>query len=92
MKISEHLTALGKILEFSLFGALQPALALSMWSVKLIEYVDYNALFATFCRGCNLRVEAGDQYIEALGASWHDNCFTCAVSVKTNKIFTNIKN
>lgn len=39
---------------------------------------DYNALFATFCRGCSLRVEAGDQYIEALGSSWHDNCFTCA--------------
>jgi hypothetical protein len=39
---------------------------------------DYNVLFATFCRGCSLRVEAGDQYIEALGASWHDNCFTCA--------------
>lgn len=39
---------------------------------------DYNQLFATFCRGCNMRVEAGDQYIEALGHSWHDNCFTCS--------------
>ncbi|CAG5112234.1 Oidioi.mRNA.OKI2018_I69.chr2.g6473.t1.cds [Oikopleura dioica] len=39
---------------------------------------DYNQLFATFCRGCNMRVEAGDQYIEALGESWHDNCFTCS--------------
>jgi len=39
---------------------------------------DYNKIFATFCRGCDLRVEAGDQYIEALGHSWHDNCFTCA--------------
>ena len=30
-----------------------------------------------------MRVEAGDQYIEALGHSWHDNCFTCAVSELT---------
>lgn len=38
----------------------------------------YNQMFATFCKGCNMRVEAGDQYIEALGESWHDNCFTCS--------------
>ena len=45
-----------------------------------VVFSDYNKIFATFCRGCDLRVEAGDQYIEALGHSWHDNCFTCAVS------------
>ncbi|KAJ8287265.1 hypothetical protein GJAV_G00049570 [Gymnothorax javanicus] len=40
---------------------------------------DYNALFATTCHGCDFAIEPGDQFLEALGRSWHDTCFVCAV-------------
>ncbi len=52
--------------------------------------IDYNQMFATFCKGCNMRVEAGDQYIEALGESWHDNCFTCSVRVFLKAILASL--
>lgn len=41
---------------------------------------DYVALFSTKCHGCDFPVEAGDKFIEALGHTWHDTCFVCAVS------------
>ncbi|XP_017937046.1 LIM domain-binding protein 3-like [Manacus vitellinus] len=40
---------------------------------------DYIALFSTKCHGCDYPVEAGDKFIEALGHTWHDTCFICAV-------------
>nr|DBA15368.1 TPA: hypothetical protein GDO54_004593 [Pyxicephalus adspersus] len=40
---------------------------------------DYVALFSTKCHGCDFPVEAGDKFIEALGHTWHDSCFICAV-------------
>ncbi|XP_041123436.1 LIM domain-binding protein 3-like [Polyodon spathula] len=40
---------------------------------------DYVALFSTKCHGCDFPVEAGDKFIEALGQTWHDSCFVCAV-------------
>ncbi|XP_059496238.1 LIM domain-binding protein 3 isoform X5 [Stegostoma tigrinum] len=40
---------------------------------------DYIALFSTKCHGCDFPVEAGDKFIEALGYTWHDTCFICAV-------------
>ncbi|XP_075073120.1 LIM domain-binding protein 3 isoform X6 [Mixophyes fleayi] len=40
---------------------------------------DYVALFSTKCHGCDFPVEAGDKFIEALGHTWHDTCFICAV-------------
>ncbi|KAM6996896.1 LIM domain-binding protein 3a isoform 2-T4 [Tautogolabrus adspersus] len=40
---------------------------------------DYIALFSTKCHGCDFPVEAGDKFIEALGHTWHDTCFVCAV-------------
>uniref|UniRef100_A0A671YJP1 LIM domain binding 3a n=1 Tax=Sparus aurata TaxID=8175 RepID=A0A671YJP1_SPAAU len=40
---------------------------------------DYVALFSTKCHGCDFPVEAGDKFIEALGHTWHDTCFVCAV-------------
>ncbi|XP_043912530.1 LIM domain-binding protein 3 isoform X4 [Protopterus annectens] len=40
---------------------------------------DYVALFSTKCHGCDFPVEAGDKFIEALGYTWHDTCFICAV-------------
>ncbi|XP_034777761.2 LIM domain-binding protein 3-like [Acipenser ruthenus] len=40
---------------------------------------DYIALFSTKCHGCDFPVEAGDKFIEALGQTWHDSCFVCAV-------------
>ncbi|KAM8923830.1 LIM domain-binding protein 3 isoform 3-T3 [Pelodytes ibericus] len=40
---------------------------------------DYVTLFSTKCHGCDFPVEAGDKFIEALGHTWHDSCFICAV-------------
>ncbi|XP_069466873.1 LIM domain-binding protein 3 isoform X3 [Ambystoma mexicanum] len=40
---------------------------------------DYITLFSTKCHGCDFPVEAGDKFIEALGHTWHDSCFICAV-------------
>ncbi|XP_015002570.3 LIM domain-binding protein 3 isoform X9 [Macaca mulatta] len=40
---------------------------------------DYINLFSTKCHGCDFPVEAGDKFIEALGHTWHDTCFICAV-------------
>ncbi|XP_078499420.1 LIM domain-binding protein 3 isoform X2 [Lissotriton helveticus] len=40
---------------------------------------DYIALFSTKCHGCDFPVEAGDKFIEALGHTFHDTCFICAV-------------
>ncbi len=44
---------------------------------------DYIALFSTKCHGCDFPVEAGDKFIEALGHTWHDTCFICAVGSKS---------
>ncbi|XP_030046565.1 PDZ and LIM domain protein 5 isoform X2 [Microcaecilia unicolor] len=41
--------------------------------------MDYYSLFGTMCRGCDFPIEAGDRFLEALGATWHDTCFVCAV-------------
>ncbi|XP_029453526.1 PDZ and LIM domain protein 5 isoform X11 [Rhinatrema bivittatum] len=41
--------------------------------------MDYYSLFGTMCHGCEFPIEAGDRFLEALGATWHDTCFVCAV-------------
>ncbi|XP_051542017.1 PDZ and LIM domain protein 5b isoform X1 [Myxocyprinus asiaticus] len=40
---------------------------------------DYYTLFGTSCHGCDFPIEAGDKFLEALGFTWHDTCFVCAV-------------
>ncbi|XP_069042997.1 PDZ and LIM domain protein 5a isoform X4 [Lepisosteus oculatus] len=40
---------------------------------------DYYNLFGTSCHGCDFPIEAGDKFLEALGYTWHDTCFVCAV-------------
>ncbi|XP_048090210.1 PDZ and LIM domain protein 5b isoform X1 [Alosa alosa] len=40
---------------------------------------DYYELFGTSCHGCDFPIEAGDKFLEALGFTWHDTCFVCAV-------------
>ncbi|XP_049326660.1 PDZ and LIM domain protein 5a [Astyanax mexicanus] len=40
---------------------------------------DYYGLVGAGCHGCDFRIEAGDKFIEALGFTWHDTCFVCAV-------------
>ncbi|KAI3361791.1 hypothetical protein L3Q82_002132 [Scortum barcoo] len=40
---------------------------------------DYINLFGTNCHGCDFPIEAGDKFLEALGFTWHDTCFVCAV-------------
>ncbi|XP_069486656.1 PDZ and LIM domain protein 5 isoform X2 [Ambystoma mexicanum] len=40
---------------------------------------DYYSLFGTMCRGCEFPIEAGDRFLQALGSTWHDTCFVCAV-------------
>ncbi|XP_017291245.1 PDZ and LIM domain protein 5b isoform X3 [Kryptolebias marmoratus] len=40
---------------------------------------DYYAMFGTNCHGCDFPIEAGDKFLDALGFTWHDTCFVCAV-------------
>uniref|UniRef100_A0A8C5M0C5 PDZ and LIM domain protein 7 n=1 Tax=Leptobrachium leishanense TaxID=445787 RepID=A0A8C5M0C5_9ANUR len=40
---------------------------------------DYEKMFGTKCRGCDFKIDAGDRFLEALGYSWHDSCFVCAI-------------
>ncbi|XP_035999674.1 PDZ and LIM domain protein 5 isoform X1 [Fundulus heteroclitus] len=40
---------------------------------------DFYNLFGTSCHGCEFPIEAGDKFLEALGYTWHDTCFVCAV-------------
>ncbi|XP_067088182.1 PDZ and LIM domain protein 5-like [Osmerus mordax] len=44
---------------------------------------DYYNLFGTGCHGCEFPIEAGDRFLEALGHTWHDTCFACAVCCTT---------
>ncbi|XP_044052671.1 PDZ and LIM domain protein 5a isoform X16 [Siniperca chuatsi] len=44
---------------------------------------DFYSLFGTGCHGCEFPVEAGDKFLEALGYTWHDTCFVCAVCCTT---------
>ncbi|XP_077378680.1 PDZ and LIM domain protein 5a isoform X3 [Festucalex cinctus] len=44
---------------------------------------DFYSLFGTGCHGCEFPIEAGDKFLEALGYTWHDNCFVCAVCCTT---------
>lgn len=49
------------------------------WALPLLA--DYEKMFGTKCRGCDFKIDAGDRFLEALGFSWHDTCFVCAVSL-----------
>lgn len=40
---------------------------------------DYYNLFGACCHGCDFPIEAGDKFLDALGFTWHDTCFVCAV-------------
>ncbi|XP_029018366.1 PDZ and LIM domain protein 5a isoform X1 [Betta splendens] len=40
---------------------------------------DFYTLFGTGCHGCEFPIEAGDKFLEAIGHTWHDTCFVCAV-------------
>ncbi|XP_034547077.1 PDZ and LIM domain protein 5a [Notolabrus celidotus] len=44
---------------------------------------DFYNLFGTSCHGCEFPIEAGDKFLEALGYTWHDTCFICAVCCTT---------
>ncbi|XP_047656419.1 PDZ and LIM domain protein 7 isoform X5 [Tachysurus fulvidraco] len=41
--------------------------------------IDYEKMFGTKCHGCDFKIDAGDRFLEALGYSWHDTCFVCAL-------------
>ncbi|CAJ1058129.1 PDZ and LIM domain protein 7 isoform X2 [Xyrichtys novacula] len=40
---------------------------------------DFEKMFGTKCHGCDFKIDAGDRFLEALGYSWHDTCFVCAL-------------
>uniref|UniRef100_A0A915Q143 LIM zinc-binding domain-containing protein n=1 Tax=Setaria digitata TaxID=48799 RepID=A0A915Q143_9BILA len=42
---------------------------------------DWNTLFTTKCVSCHYPIEAGDRWVEALGAAFHSNCFNCTVNL-----------
>ncbi|XP_056288132.1 PDZ and LIM domain protein 5b isoform X3 [Pseudoliparis swirei] len=41
--------------------------------------IDYYKMFGSSCHGCDFPIEAGDKFLDALGSTWHDTCFVCAV-------------
>jgi hypothetical protein len=43
---------------------------------------DWNVMFTTKCEACQFPIEAGDRWVEALGNSYHSNCFTCTMCHK----------
>lgn len=47
--------------------------------ILLMHDSDYYTMFGTTCHGCDFPIEAGDKFLEALGFTWHDTCFVCAV-------------
>jgi hypothetical protein len=49
-----------------------------LWPIKYI-FLDWNLLFTTKCTSCKFPIEAGDRWIEAIGSSFHSNCFNCYV-------------
>lgn len=55
---------------------------LGVGNLNSVSFSDYIALFSTKCHGCDFPVEAGDKFIEALGHTWHDTCFVCAVRTR----------
>nr|XP_020496459.1 PDZ and LIM domain protein 5-like isoform X3 [Labrus bergylta] len=44
---------------------------------------DFYSLYGTSCHGCEFPIEAGDKFLDALGYTWHDTCFVCAVCCTT---------
>lgn len=61
---------------------IQVILIITSVASPLIAFVsaDYEKMFGTKCHGCDFKIDAGDRFLEALGYSWHDTCFVCAVS------------
>lgn len=41
---------------------------------------DYRRMFQAKCTGCDFPIEPGDKYLEAMGGTYHAECFTCSVS------------
>ncbi|XP_071953948.1 PDZ and LIM domain protein 5-like isoform X4 [Antedon mediterranea] len=44
---------------------------------KVYCTADHTALFSVMCASCEFAIEPGDEWLEALSASWHSNCFNC---------------
>lgn len=42
-------------------------------------FVDYQRMFQAKCTGCEFPIEPGDRYLEAMGGTYHAECFTCSV-------------
>ncbi|CAF0902974.1 unnamed protein product [Adineta ricciae] len=40
---------------------------------------DYRRMFQAKCTSCDFPIEPGDKYLEALGGTYHVECFTCSM-------------
>ncbi|CAF2092191.1 unnamed protein product [Rotaria magnacalcarata] len=40
---------------------------------------DYQRMFQVKCSGCEFPIEPGDKYLEAMGGTYHAECFTCTL-------------
>jgi hypothetical protein len=38
-------------------------------------------MFQAKCTGCEFPIEPGDKYLEAMGGTYHADCFTCSVRI-----------
>uniref|UniRef100_A0A915HFT7 LIM zinc-binding domain-containing protein n=1 Tax=Romanomermis culicivorax TaxID=13658 RepID=A0A915HFT7_ROMCU len=43
---------------------------------------DWNQLFTAKCVKCQFPIETGDRFVEALGQSYHADCFSCSLNVQ----------
>lgn len=60
-------------------GKKRKAAVVKKHTLMFSAHTDYYSLFGTNCHGCDFPIEAGDKFLEALGFTWHDTCFVCAV-------------
>lgn len=55
-----------------------------LFKLILIFFLDWNNLFTTKCVSCQFAIDPGDRWVEALGNSYHSECFCCSVSALEN--------
>lgn len=41
--------------------------------------IDYRRMFQAKCTSCEFPIEPGDKYLEAMGGTYHVECFSCSV-------------
>lgn len=54
------------------------SLSIIFFRIALVS-IDYRRMFQAKCTGCEFPIEPGDKYLEAMGGTYHAECFNCSV-------------